>query len=98
MMSNKEGSPPLSANYHPMCSFFLFTYLYCQLPVIVSVGYPEAVESLIRRIAQRRLLVGLHNQYLNQLVRGIWESSASNRTLCVTICHMRYSTDESHRL
>jgi hypothetical protein len=26
------------------------------------------------------LLVGLHNQYLNQLARGFLESSASNRT------------------
>ena len=28
-------------------------------------------ESLIQRITQRRLLVGLHNQYLNQLERGV---------------------------
>ena len=38
---------------------------------IASVGYPEAGEGLIRRIARRRLLVTFHNQYLNQLVRGV---------------------------
>jgi hypothetical protein len=38
--------------------------------LIASVAYPEASESLIRRIA-RRLLVGFHNQYVNQLVRGV---------------------------
>ena len=38
---------------------------------IASIGYPEAGESLIRRIAQRQLLVGLHNKYLNQLLRGV---------------------------
>ena len=38
---------------------------------IARVGYPEAGESLIGRIAQRRLLVRFHNQYLNQLVRGV---------------------------
>jgi hypothetical protein len=32
---------------------------------IASVGYPEASENLIWRIAQRRLLVGLHNKYLS---------------------------------
>jgi hypothetical protein len=38
---------------------------------IASVGYPEAGESLIRRIAQRRLLASFHNQCLNQLVHGV---------------------------
>ena len=37
---------------------------------IASVGYPEAGENLIRRIAGRRLLISFHNQYLHQLVRG----------------------------
>jgi hypothetical protein len=46
---------------------------------IASVDYPEASESQIRRIAQRRLLVRFHNKYLNQLVCGVQESSASNR-------------------
>jgi hypothetical protein len=55
-------------------------YVHCPPRPIVRVGYPEAVESLIRRIAQQRLLVGLHNQYLSQLVRGVSASSASNRT------------------
>ena len=38
---------------------------------LLDVGYPEAGESLIRRIARQRLLVRFHNQYLNQLVRGV---------------------------
>ena len=42
--------------------------LQCPRRPIASVGYPEAGESLIRQIAQQRLLVGLH---LNQLVRGV---------------------------
>ena|SRR5947209_19040233 len=47
---------------------------------IAGVGYPEASESQIRRIAQWRSLVRFHNQYPNQLVSGVWENSASNRT------------------
>jgi hypothetical protein len=38
---------------------------------IASVGYPEAGESLIRRIAQRRLLASFHNQCLSQLVHRV---------------------------
>jgi hypothetical protein len=34
-------------------------------------GPVEAGESLMRRIAQRRLLVSFHNRYLNQLVRSV---------------------------
>jgi hypothetical protein len=47
------------------------SYLHSPPRPIASVGYPEAGESLIRRMAQRRLLVGLHIKYLNQLVRGV---------------------------
>jgi hypothetical protein len=35
--------------------------VHCLPRPIASVGYPEIGESLIRRIAQRQLLVGLHN-------------------------------------
>jgi hypothetical protein len=47
--------------------------LYLQRPPrpIASVGYSGAGESLIRSIAQRRLLVGLENKYVNRLVRGV---------------------------
>jgi hypothetical protein len=58
-----------------MAHLCLFRLSYCGLKLrkrpprqIASVGYAEAGESLIRRIAQRRLLVGLHNKYLNQLL------------------------------
>ena len=56
--------------------------MYAHIPPrpIASVGYPEASESQIRRIAQQRLLDRFHNQYLNQLVCGVEESSPSNRT------------------
>ena len=52
-------------------------YLHRPPRPIARVGYPEAGESLIGRMAQRRLLVRFHNQYLNQLVRGVQESLAS---------------------
>jgi hypothetical protein len=35
--------------------------------LIAGARHPEPSESLTQRIARRRLLVGLHNQYLNQL-------------------------------
>jgi hypothetical protein len=55
---------------------------------IARVGYPEAGESPIRRIT-RRLLVRFHNQQPNQLVRGVSESLASNRTRWDGFCSVR---------
>ena len=55
---------PMNGTFVPLPALILRL----KTPLITSVGYAEAGESLIRRIAQRRLLVGLHDKYLNQLL------------------------------
>ena len=56
---------------HPTSVSSLTLPLHRPTRPIASVAYPEAAESLIRRITQQRWLARSHNQYLNQLVYGV---------------------------
>ena len=73
-------SPPHSVSCAVLVLVATPQHVHGPLSPLLVLSYPEAGENLIQRISQRRLLVRFDNQYLNQLVGGVSESSASNRT------------------